>query len=336
MNSFVKKSATFLSPFIFLIVFYIINDPFKVIWKTNYQDSQISLNRHYLSTELLKRNYAKHEYDSFIFGNSRSGSFRCSDWEKYLPSGSNVFHYQADGEGIYAVYKKIAYLDRSGIKIKNALVIFDRYFFELTWELKEYRFIDHPDYSDYSIWEFQKVFLSTFFQGKFLLRYFFTLCSIDNRSSRRLRTPNSFDPINNDIAWAAEKQIAQDSISYYNHAKFNIEIETEMIKSLKLSNDYIKDITMYTNEIKKIFDKHKTNYRIIIVPIYGKFGIAPEIFDIIIKNFNKENVYNYSSIREYVLNKGAYFEPMHFRPWLGEKMMKSAYEQTTPEWKCKK
>src|SRR4051812_3079846 len=85
-------------PVLILLSTYIYFDPFKVIWHySNFEDHSFTAeNRDYVSSDLYIRNHSKYHYNAFIFGNSRSLSFLCSDWKNYIP---NAVPFHFDGSG---------------------------------------------------------------------------------------------------------------------------------------------------------------------------------------------------------------------------------------------
>ncbi len=134
MRKFLKTvfffALTVLILFMPLLITYIILDPFKVVmtYDTYYDPNAngwVNINKDYISTTTFKKNYKKENYDSFILGNSRSNFYMISDWEKYLPSNSNCFHFDANNESLYALHKKLVYIDGKGSDIKNVLLILD-------------------------------------------------------------------------------------------------------------------------------------------------------------------------------------------------------------------
>jgi hypothetical protein len=128
LNKFLYKTLIVLFPFLLFLLLYIILDPFKVIhgYPPFYKKGDvIDINRGYVSTATYEKQYQKYRYDSFIFGNSRSRFYEVSDWQKYLPSNSSCYHFDASAEPLYGIYKKILYIDKKGRSLNNVLIIAD-------------------------------------------------------------------------------------------------------------------------------------------------------------------------------------------------------------------
>ena len=98
---------------------YISIDPFKVIWHydnffDNNAEACVALNQDYVSTKTFDNNYKKYLYNSFIFGNSRSRFYKISDWKGHIGQKNSGFHFDASSEALYALHKKILYVDTEG------------------------------------------------------------------------------------------------------------------------------------------------------------------------------------------------------------------------------
>lgn len=110
MNRFLKQVFYFgligLITLFLLLVFYIATDPFKVIYTydtyfENESKGRVAMNKSFVSTSTFLNNHKqlKLDYDSFIFGNSRSIFYEISEWEKHLPENANPFHFDGSSEG---------------------------------------------------------------------------------------------------------------------------------------------------------------------------------------------------------------------------------------------
>ncbi len=116
-----------LIPLILFILFYTYYDPFKVLRDyKNYSSSEVVLNRDYVSTTMFLKNHKKNNYNSFIFGSSRTLAFRTKVWSKYLTKKDKIFVFDASSESIYGIYTKLKYLDSKKIKITNAIIVICR------------------------------------------------------------------------------------------------------------------------------------------------------------------------------------------------------------------
>jgi hypothetical protein len=131
MKQFLKRLIYFALigsiPIISFLILYFYYDPFKVLRNyDDYSNQFIAPNRDYVSTTMFIKNYKKYNYNSFIFGSSRTIAFRPNSWRKYLGDNSIPFMFDASNESIYGIYTKLKYLDSINVKLKNVLIILDR------------------------------------------------------------------------------------------------------------------------------------------------------------------------------------------------------------------
>ena len=134
MKQFIKKLLNFsfflTIPFLALLCLYIILDPFKVLksYDSFYDINSsgwVGINKDFVSTTTFIRNSEKIDYNSFIFGNSRSIFYQIVDWKKHLDSDSKCYHFDASGEALWTLNKKIEFIDKQGNNLNNILLILD-------------------------------------------------------------------------------------------------------------------------------------------------------------------------------------------------------------------
>ena len=97
----------------FVIGTFVILDPFRIVWHYDeyYKGTRIGINRGFVSTMVYINQKDKYNYDSFIFGNSRSIAYYEDEWKKYIPQNSSVLHFDASGGSVAGLYYKVKYLE---------------------------------------------------------------------------------------------------------------------------------------------------------------------------------------------------------------------------------
>ncbi|MFT5386796.1 MAG: hypothetical protein ACI81W_004214, partial [Saprospiraceae bacterium] len=124
MNKFIYRLILFFIPILVLVVTFLILDPFKVFYDYDsyYKNNLVTLNRESVCLRTYNKYREQEQFDSFIFGSSRSQAFKCEQWQSHLSQESKLFHFDAGGEGVYGVRNKVKYIDSIGSKLNNALV----------------------------------------------------------------------------------------------------------------------------------------------------------------------------------------------------------------------
>jgi hypothetical protein len=79
-------------------------------------------------------------------------------------------------------------------------------------------------------------------------------------------------------------------------------------------------------EIADIFKKNKTNYKLVINPLYDQVKLNQQDLDILIKLFGKENVHDFSGINFITNDYHNYYENPHYRPHIADYIMGEIYK----------
>lgn len=334
MRKFIFKLLIILSPIVIAIVILIFTDAYKVLWnyKDYYKNSFIELNREMVCLRMYDNHRKEEKFDSFIFGSSRSQAFHCEEWSKYLDENAKPFHFDAHGEGIYGIAKKIEYIDKLGDNIKNAIIVVDRTILSVNKNRREKHLsISPPELSGESKVHYYYTFIKGQLNYKFLLSYFdYSIFRTYRDYMEGIVLNNKYPYINNsnncDIWYGNEEEIKNDSLNYYfslkqkgvfydrplnNYKKCTItELEVEQLKS-----------------IKHIFSLHKTEYKIIISPNYDQIILEKEQVELLENVFGKENIYNYSGKNRLTESIGNYYEDSHYRPNIANEILRDIYNQ---------
>ena len=79
-------------------------------------------------------------------------------------------------------------------------------------------------------------------------------------------------------------------------------------------------------EIKKIFTKHHTSYRIVISPQYDQIKFNPEDLRYLEDLFGKDFVFDFSGRNILTENYKNYYDKFHYRPQVSRQIMEIIYE----------
>jgi len=311
------------------LVSYWINDPFKVLKKYNdYSYPFVIPNRDVISTEMFVKNYPKYHYNSFIFGSSRTLAYRPSSWARKLDESDKVFMFDASAESIYGIYTKLKFLDSRNINIKNSLIILCRDVSFLNKANHQgHLFIKDPLTSGESEFDFQATFFKAYLNPKFFFSYYVYLNTkkykpfmagyIENRKIR-------FDPVNNAITILdQEDEITNQTKRYYEvRNKLFYKRGEEQIDSVVEIN---KEFDYMLSEIKRILVKHKTNYKIVLSPLYEQIKFNPKDLKKL-QNLFGENVYDFSGKNTFTDKVTNYYEISHYRPIVGDTILNIIYK----------
>lgn len=272
MKRFCVTFLLFAAPIFALLLPYFITDPFKVLYHYDIytpdpgEPMYINLNRSMVSTKYYIKNNPHYHYDSFIFGSSKSMSYRVKDWKKHIGDSTSCFHFDEYGGSLYMMYKKICFIDKYS-NIRNAILCLD------DWVLYD---ADPPTTPLHACppelndnkgkLPFQMIYLRAYLNPGFFPKYIYWLFikafSIEAPIPSIIDTaPYYINLVTNeyrsdDAPVEEKKEIRQDLL-------------IERSESVPDCPDHIqaKQLEMLQT-IKEIFERHNCNFKIIINPLF--------------------------------------------------------------------
>jgi len=336
VKSFFLKASLLCLPLLGILLVYIITDPFKVLRTyhfDNYYNWQYwELNRELAGVSNLEERLHKNEIpDSYIFGNSRSLVFRCPAWADVLHDGAKPYHFDAATESLFGVYRKVKFLDHNDIKIRNALLVCDVSLLSKTVNDHDVTHMKHPDISGESEYAYQTNFIKGYFTSFFFLKQMDYLLFKKVRSYMKdifaiehgyIRT----EPFLNDYIYQKyDSMLAVDSSGYY---VFKADVFYERPSQQEMSEPVIgsKQITML-KDIKAVFDKDKTRFKMVISPLYDQKKINEADVKVLKGIFGENAVYDYSGQNDITYSRSHYYESSHFKPYIANRILTEIYSK---------
>lgn len=324
MKKLVIKSFLLLFPLLLLSGYFIIEDPMKIIHNTKDPTSPGVLmnDRLFVARHLIK---SKAKYNAFILGSSRSKSFKTAAWAKHLPSSSKIYHIGVNDETLYGIERKLNYLDSSLYEPKHVLLLVDHRILSLTIDQTAHVFREYHGFTGETPASFYQRFFIAFLNLDFLKAYiaYFKDGTIGKFANYLWNPGFTFSEKNGDIFYSRmDTEIENDSLKFYkdNEATFHDRKETV---SEPLMNAEAKRLM---RKIKKILEKNKTSYKIIITPNYDLVKLHPSDVAFIEQLFGKEHASDFSGTNEITEELGNYYEHKHFKPYIANRVMAIAYK----------
>lgn len=334
MKKFLSKIIVLTIPVIILILLVTWMDFFKIFGFQDYYATQtIGLNREMITTKTFNHYRERENFDSFIFGSSRSQAFKCKNWKSFLPDNAKPFHFDASGEGIWGISKKVEYIDELGDTIKNALVVIDRDVLKVTYLRDGHLFISMPNVSKSSKFDYYSAFLKASLNPKFLIAYLdYSIFKTYREYMGHLINHNKYDHIVNnmncDIWYGVNKEIQNDSLGYYRKQLDKGVFYERPLPEIAECAVTQEEIDQF-NTIKAVFNKHNTNYKIVIGPTYDQAPMEKEQLKLLEHVFGKENIYNFSGNNEFTEPISNFYETSHYRPHVANQIMELIYDSKT-------
>lgn len=332
MNTFLKKIILFLLfssvPIAVALIGYLYFDPFKVLYVYNdYSYPSVVPNRDYVSTQMFIKNYKKYHYNSFIFGSSRTIGYRPSSWRKYLSHSDRIFMFDASKESIYGIYTKMKFLDSLNVKMDNVLIVLCRdASFNESGNHTGHLYIKDPVVSGESNFSFQMEFFKAYLSPKFIFNFYayhftgvykpYMAGIIENKHIK-------YDTVSNQLNIIDQDEEIENNFNNYYTSREDIFYNRahERIDSI---NRIKEDHLFMLKEIKRILKKRKTNYKVILNPLYEQIKFSPKDKKIL-EYFFKPNLFDFSGKNSITDLKTNYYETSHFRPIVGDQILMNIY-----------
>jgi len=333
MKKFVSRLLLMSIPFLILIGLFFLLDPFRILKSyPDYSENMFVIpNRDFVSTEMYLKNSKKYSYNAFIFGSSRTVAFKTASWKTYLPKQANPFVFDASGESIFGIYTKIKYLDRTGARLDHCLLIVcPDCTFAKESDHTDHLGIKHPTVAGTSWLKFYAVFMRAFFDNKFMLSYFRFLLTKDYSPSMQRYIEHrkiTYNTRTNDICIVdQEKELHENPEGYYK--KRQAVFYERMPKPTTPNRQITQKQREMLREIKQIFLKQHTNYKVVISPLYSQLSFNKADLAVLKVTFGEDAVFDFSGKNNITEHKENYYEASHYRPFVGDSILKILYTQS--------
>ncbi len=301
-------------PLIVITCLYIYADPFMVIWHydelKNSSHKHLELNEDFVATEDFVRNYDKFKYDTYVFGSSRASFFDGAHLEQLFWSKA-YYKYTVALETLYGVERKLEFLDKKGANITNVIIAIDPEILSSTSDSKGHLFKKHPLISGESNFDFQLASYNDIYDLEFISSYYklFHQKLADEKDMGK-------DP----YALADEK-ISANSDGYYKGKKKDF-FDRGTVQ--KFANPVIGPTQRkMLRNIGSIFDRHHTNYYLIVNPLYDQVKFCAADVQALDSIFDKKRIFDFAGINEITNSMYNYYEPSHYRRFIAEGLLDS-------------
>lgn len=327
MKKIILKSVLLLLPLILIMSVFVAVDPMKVLHKaTNPVSSGVLMSDRLFQARWIQDHVG--EYNSFIFGSSRSKVFKTASWLPYLDSNAKAFHMGVNDETLYGLCLKLENLDKLGYDIENVFIQLDHRLLSLVHNHESHIFREYYLLSGESAGEYYKRFFTAFLDIDFLFSYVKWQSSgfIGNENQLHLWNPGfkyNFDTGDHDYR-RMDSLILHDSINFYQRQKIEVFYDRTQHTSAPLINSTCSKLI---TRIKAVLDKHQSNYQIVISPNYDQIAMNDADITKLNKVYGNELVANYAGANKWTDDYHNYYEHKHFKPYIANIIFKEVLSQ---------
>jgi hypothetical protein len=339
MKKFISKLFRFsligLTPLTIVGILYIALDPFKVLYDyESFYDpnanAMVTLDQDYVSTTTFIKNSKNINYNSFSFGNSRSIFYQISDWEKHLNENATCYHFDASGEALWAINKKVEYIDKKGTNIENMLLVLDYSTLIQDKPKSGHLGIISPALVDNSnIIGFHKTFFLAFLSPKFF--YAFMDYKLSNQFKPYMKRgfllddrKRNYDNVTNELRFDYLENMIHEN-KYYTPERLSIFYDRDTTIQRFSQVCILKNQMSILSNILTITKKNNTEIKIIINPLYDQLKLNKKDLEYLKTLFGYENVYDFSGINKFTNDYRNYYETSHYRPHVTSEILSIVY-----------
>lgn len=335
MRKLLLRLSLFLSPIILVIVVYVILDPFKVVRiYSNYKPEgfplSVPLNQNRVSAGTFRYYNDSVQYNSFIFGSSRSMFYEIQYWKPYLKESARCFHFDASAETLDGVLHKVEFLERENVKPDNVLFIFDADLIRPANLISEHLYMEDPIVVGNERWlPFQSAHFMAFLDRKFMRAFLdYTITGKVKSYMTELNVlddkPFAYDPVTNEMRYEHYEQLDNEG-KYYTAAR---------MAKFSMRRDSIQHIgkpvidskaEQKLKRIAEIVQAAGAQVRVVISPLYNQIKFSPRDLAILNNLFGEDVVYDFSGINSLTKSYTSYYEQSHYRPKLAKAVLDSLY-----------
>ena len=315
-----------------LTVLYFATDPFCVLHRKLYAPTHpVAINRDYASTQLYLEQQAQHDYDSMVFGNSRSLAFRCQDWLSAMGrTGRRCFHFDAWKESLFGLAAKVRLVDQLGHSVRDALVVIDGSLLAGVVPSDDPVFRSHPRLIGQSWLGFQADYLTDFFSNHFCLKY------VDYALFGKVRgymgpafNARGFTHLldsNDEFFTAADRQIEREGEAYWRNRPDIFVPRTGGTAPVTILDEQQRLLAA----IQAVFERRGTRVQIVIAPLYDEIRLNPADVQRLRVIFGADRVADYSGDNALTADVRNYYENSHFRPQVARAILSDLYAKGSP------
>ncbi len=323
---FIFRSLAACWPLLLLIAVYVAIDPFGVVFNRtgHHVGSRLPYNKGNLSTGAYVDGRVTNRYDSFILGSSRTIRFRTAKWQQYIGEESSPFHFDASDDSPEGIYLKLRFIDSMGDTIRNALIELSPHSIHEPFAKLPYRqpwrltpAIDYPSFQfsylkDFLHWSLFKAVLDYKMTGAVPeAGHGVGLLFAEYPAER-------YDPVTNEESYdMAERRF----LAAGGKLGMSPLFADSLFKPSKPGNF---DRSSFT-AMKEIFDRHGTDYRIILGPSPDHMVLPQAYIDELKSIFGEEHIYDMSRFRPAFTGKMTFFDKTHFTVEVGDALIDSVY-----------
>ena len=223
---------------------------------------------------------------------------------------------------------KLRLIDRQGASIRNVLVLLDASTLHHTTDRYQRLFVKHPLVSGNGWMTFHATFLRAYLSPSFMVPFLGQKLlgrEVPYFPSPFQKRSIEVDPISNDFRpTLREQELAADPVAYYEKREQEFYPRDKDAPNTA-GPDIREPARRLLEEMRMIFSKHKTDFRIVISPLWDQQPLDSSDLATVVAIFGKGRVFDFSGVNRLTNDIHNYYESSHFRPHVGREIIGEIY-----------
>ena len=208
------------------------------------------------------------------------------------------------------------------------LVLLDASTLSRTTDRYQRLFVKHPLVSGNGWMTFHATFLRAYLSPSFMVPFLGQKLlgrEVPYFPSPFQKRSIEVDPISNDFrATLREQELAADPVAYYKKREQEFYPRDKDAPNTA-GPDIREPARRLLEEMRMIFSKHKTDFRIVISPLWDQRPLDSSDFATVVAIFGKGRVFDFSGVNRLTNDIHNYYESSHFRPHVGREIIGEIY-----------
>ena len=328
---FFAKCLFLASPFILLLGFYVVKDPFMVL--REYEDYDhpecVLTNVGHISWLKFKKNNPSKHYDSFILGASCTAGFQSNYWKRYIKG--NIIRLTSNNNSLYELVEVLEAIEKQpNQNIRNVLIVSEPTLLAVDKEENGILHAYPNEVSGKSMLLLNIEYLKAFLDIPFLSAYIkYNYLGILNDATKLYLNNNKkcAEYYTNDAVGINEREaeIKLKGEGFYKGRAEQFAGWDAMPRKTMPALFGDSQIALF-KRVKAVAQRHNTNLKIAIGPNLETGYMNPKDDAILREIFGDKNVVNYNVPAYKDLEKKEnFYDKVHYRPHIAKQILRDLY-----------
>lgn len=259
--------------------------------------------------------------------------FLKKEWSKYTQD-TGIFHWDASGETLFGIEKKLNFLDKNNKDLKNVLVVIDPLSLCGVTNRRGHLYITDYRTTGQNYFAFQFECMQDFFDPEFLQAWLKEMLSVNSGKAENANVDKfdniycdtfTYDKITNELTYYSfDKMLSENEKKYY-EVRIKNKVFFDRPTVVRYHKPYINTAQkVLLNNMNRIFKDHTTNFKIVISPAFDQVKLDTNDLKYLKGLFGKDRIYDFSGINDLNMDIHNFYD-VHYKASVANRVMDIIY-----------